>query len=84
MEITKQDKKRWLKIAQDRLVDKYGLGKGHASAWYHMSAEQREDAWITEAARLVLAQDSSIADRLTFAQAQEMLRLVTEQAAAAA
>lgn len=71
--LTKEAGKRFEKIVRDSIVSRYG--KGPASAWAHMSEEQRRDALLAQGALLVLAQAETTAEKLTLADAQEMLRV---------
>lgn len=47
----------WRKLAAERCATIYGDPKVESSAWAHMSADQREDARLAAAARILQAQD---------------------------
>ena len=47
----------WRKLVAERCATAYGDPKVESSAWAHMSADQRLDARLAAAARILQAQD---------------------------
>ncbi len=70
--MTRHEQMRYRKMVKKRVENIYGLGP--ASAWSHMSEQQRSDAMLAQAAHIVLIQADSVASKLTLADAQELLR----------
>ena len=70
--LDKRARRKYQKMVEDNCAAAYG--QGPRSAWAHMSERQRSDAQLAQAASLVLMQSDSTGERLSFADAQDMLR----------
>lgn len=64
----------WLRTVTHRLRMRYGTGT--SGAWAHMSEDQRADAVLAEAAQVIMAQDESVAEGRSFADAVRALELI--------
>lgn len=69
--LAKSERRRYNALAKNSCKSSYGFGP--TSAWAHMSDDQRNDALMAEAAKIVLMQAAETGERLTFGDAQDML-----------
>lgn len=72
----KSEKSRYHKLVLKECHRKYGASSN--SAWAHMSEDQRFDALMAQAAQIVLVQAEETGKRLSFADAQDMIRACIE------
>lgn len=74
--LTKADRTRYRRLVAGKLTRQYG--RGPTSIWAFLSDEMRQQLYLAEAANLVLSQDASVAERLSLADAQELILACVE------
>ncbi len=61
-----------------KAMDRYGASGMEQGAWYHMSDDQRKDAILACVAETILAQDDTVAETSTLADAQKLIQLAVD------